>query len=292
MPPASVAKASSAAAGSDADRRPSRSVDRHFVSPPLFDRTLGLVRRASLLPRPASSDADIHLRRCKSKLFPVEVINRFSAGMQSRRPAAALRKRPGRPSPRSVPRTRWESLSRWMPSTVLDSTIVAGIEERRAATPGHLAQSAGRTAATSPRRRGTSRPSQSTSSIGGGATTMTAGAAPPGPASLRWIDLGREPQWNQRYRSAVRDKPLLEVVGAEHEDDEVERHVRFEADRQGPQAVLVDALDRVVMHRRAARMAFLDDLPAAPSCLRMIPGQRRSGAKRCRPTRASVGTAP
>ena len=41
----------------------------------------------------------------------------------------------------------------------------------------------------------------------------------------------------------------------------------LEADRQRPEAVLVDALDRVVAERRAARMAFLDDVPARTELL-------------------------
>ncbi len=37
----------------------------------------------------------------------------------------------------------------------------------------------------------------------------------------------------------------------------------FQADRQCLQPVLVQALDRIVVHGGAAAMAFLDDLPAA-----------------------------
>ena len=87
-------------------------------------------------------------------------------------------------------------------------------------------------------------------------------------------------------------KALLEIVGPQHEDDQVERHVRFEADRQRPEAVLVAALDRIVAKRRAAGMAFLDDLQAAaelppensrpaPVRRKAVPpdaGQRRHGA--------------
>ena len=50
----------------------------------------------------------------------------------------------------------------------------------------------------------------------------------------------------------------LEIVGAEHQGHDVDRAMAFQARAQVPEAVLVDALDRIVMERGATRQAFLD----------------------------------
>src|SRR4051794_33260842 len=55
---------------------------------------------------------------------------------------------------------------------------------------------------------------------------------------------------------------MLEVIGPEHQDHKIDRHVRLEADRQRPEAVLVAAFHRIVGYGRAARLPLLDDLKA------------------------------
>jgi hypothetical protein len=91
---------------------------------------------------------------------------------------------------------------------------------------------------------------------------------------------------------------VLQIVGSEHDDDEVERHVRFQRYRQGAQTILVAALDRIVANAGAARMAFLDDLKAAAELTvhharpTSLPGITAAGAARgARNGAVSVGIA-
>ena len=49
----------------------------------------------------------------------------------------------------------------------------------------------------------------------------------------------------------------LQIVGAEHDDQDIDRHVGLADGREMGKAVLV-AADRIVEHRRSAVEAFLD----------------------------------
>src|SRR4051794_32550101 len=85
---------------------------------------------------------------------------------------------------------------------------------------------------------------------------------------------------------------MLEIVGPEHDDDEIERHVRLEADGQRLESILVTSLDRIVADGRTAGLPLFDNVPATaeppPKDARPTPirceamsagaGERRHGA--------------
>ena len=154
---------------------------------------------------------------------------------------------------------------------------------------GQPRRSAGRVPATSCAPPRNISASQSTSCIGGGAMIITAGADPPGPVSLPSTALAIT-SMESAMSLGRRGKAQLEIIGPQHEDDEIQRHVRFERDRQSPQAVLVAALDRVVAKRRPARMPLLDDLPSRrrAACAEFLASAcpARSGVARREPASA------
>ena len=85
----------------------------------------------------------------------------------------------------------------------------------------------------------------------------------------------------------------LQVVGAELDDEEVDRGVGLEHHRQEARAVLVDAVDGIVMDGGATVEAFLDHRVRRARASR---GARRASGRPARsapfPARLGMGTAP
>jgi hypothetical protein len=53
----------------------------------------------------------------------------------------------------------------------------------------------------------------------------------------------------------------FQIIGAEHDDDEVERRVAHDAGAEIPPAILDRPFDRVVVDRGPAAEAFFNDVP-------------------------------
>ena len=163
--------------------------------------------------------------------------------------------------------------SRWKPSTLLDFATLPASKKADPVELGDGARSAWPSPATSDRRRRTSRRGAAASS--GSAAARRRGSSArrrSRPAAAASVILTSTPTPSAISQAALAEA-RLEVVGAEHDDDDVERLVAHQARIEVGAAVLLDAFDRVVA----------DGRPAAEPLLDHQPGRAERGAQNARP---------